>query len=365
MAAMTRRWLIVLLAAVALVATPLLVSARPAQSSDLTADVLATRIQASGGVGWSGYAQSSGAVQIPDSDSFASLAQLLGEDNNLRVWWRTATDWRVDRIRSTGETDLFRQASTTVRWVFESEAATVSPVSTVRLPDVSDLLPPTLGRSMLQGVRADELSRLPSRRIAGIDAPGLRLVPNSAEATVAAVDIWADADTGLTLRVDVYGPDDVRPVVTTALRDVDLTAPDASTTAFVAGDGIDLEYEDSVDVAADANALSEYDLPASLAGLGTRTGADPGAVGVYGRGPTTLIVLPLRGQVAGPVRQQLRLSAGARETAVGTVATVGPIGLLVTPRRLDPTGRGSAFVLAGTVSPETLGRAATELLATL
>lgn len=362
---MTRRWLIVLIVAAMLVATPLLVSARPARSSDLTADVLATRIRGSVGVGWSGFVQSSGAVQIPSSDSFASLAQLLGEDSDLRVWWRSAADWRVDRIRSTGETDLFRQAGTTVRWVFESETATVSPISTVRLPDASDLLPSSLGRSMLQGARAEELSRLPSRRVGGIDAPGLRLVPHSAAATVTAVDIWADADSGLPLRVDVYGPGEKRPVVSTAVRDVDLSTPDASTTAFVAGDSVELEYEDSVDVAAAANALSEYDLPATLAGLGPRNGADPGAVGVYGRGPTTLIVLPLRGRVAGPVREQLRSSAGARETAVGTVATVGPIGILVTPRRLDSSGRGSAFVLAGAVSAATLERAASELLATL
>ncbi len=49
-------------------------------------------------------------------------------------------DWRVDRIRSTGETDLFRQQGYTIRWVFESETATYSPVSKIRLPDAADLL---------------------------------------------------------------------------------------------------------------------------------------------------------------------------------------------------------------------------------
>ena len=48
---------------------------------------------------------------MPDSDSFVGLAQLLGEDNDLRVWWRAADDWRIDRIRSTGETDLFRRGA--------------------------------------------------------------------------------------------------------------------------------------------------------------------------------------------------------------------------------------------------------------
>ena len=60
------------------------------------------------------------------------------------MWWRNADDWRVDRIRSTGETDLFRQGGGIVRWVFESETATYSPVSKIRLPDASDLLPADL-----------------------------------------------------------------------------------------------------------------------------------------------------------------------------------------------------------------------------
>ena len=123
---------------------------------------------------------------------------------------------------------------------------------------------------------------------------------------------------------------------------------------------MDIAYEESVDVAAAANALSPYDLPATLAGLDTRDGADPGAVGVYGRGPTTLLVLPLRGQVARPLRARLRDSGGAQETAVGTLAPVGPVGLLVTPR----TDRQGALLLTGTVTGETLQQAATELLGT-
>jgi hypothetical protein len=45
-------------------------------------------------------------------------------------------------------------------------------------------------------------------------------------------------------------------------------------------------------------------------------------------------------------------------TNVGTFVPVGPVGLLMTPYR----GRGDAFLLAGTVTAETLQRAAAELL---
>lgn len=357
---MTARWLVVLLAAAALVAAPIAVTHRPAAFSDLPAVELARRVQGSGTVAWSGLVQTSGALQVPDSDSFATLGELLGEDNQLRVWWRGGDDWRVDRLRSTGETDLFRQAGLSVRWVFESATATVSPVSTVRLPDASDLLPATLGRSLLQGARDTEVGRLATRRVAGIDAPGLRLHPDDPATTVDHVDLWADPTTGLPLRVELYGRDDRRPVLTSALSEVDLATPAAATTDFSPTEGIRVDYEESVDVAAAANAFDAYDLPASIAGLGTRNGADPGSVGVYGRGATTLLVLPLRGQVAGPLRERLQGSAAARQTAVGTLAPVGPVGLLITPRR---PGRGS-FLLAGTVTPEILEQAAVELLGT-
>jgi hypothetical protein len=196
---MSARWLVVLLTAIAFVATPLLISARSAAPSDISATELAGRIQQSSNVGWSGFVETVGTLQIPDSESFATLGQLLGETTQLRVWWRSADDWRVDRLRSTGETNLFRQGRGMVRWVFESQTATYSPVSKIRLPEASDLLPPAFARSLLQGVRENELSRLPARQVAGLDAAGLRLTPQERATTVKHVDIWADAASGLAL----------------------------------------------------------------------------------------------------------------------------------------------------------------------
>ena len=356
--AMSARWLVVLLTAAAFVATPVLVSARHAAPSDISATELAGRMQQSADVGWSGFVETAGTLQVPDSDSFATLVQLLGENTRLRVWWRSGDDWRVDRLRSTGETGLIRQGGSTIRWVFESETATYSPVSKIRLPDASDLLPPTFARSLLQGVRESELSRLPARQIAGIDAPGLRLTPDERATTVGRVDIWADPGSGLPLQVEFYGLGEERPVLTTTLRQLSLGAPPAASTDFTPPEGVRVNFEPSVDVAAAANAFAPYDLPASLAGLGSRDGQDPGAVGIYGRGPTTLIVIPLRGQVAGPLWRQLRDRGTAQFTDVGTLAPVGPVGLLIMPFR----GRRSAFLLAGTVTAETLQQAGVELL---
>jgi hypothetical protein len=355
---MSARWLAVILTAAVFIAAPLLMSARPAAPSEISASELAGRIRQSGDIGWSGFVETTGTLQVPDSDSFATLGQLLGEDTRLRVWWRSADDWRVDRLRSTGETDIFRQGRGTVRWIFESQTATYSPVSNIRLPDASDLLPPTFARSLLQGVRDSELSRMPSRRVAGIDAPGLRLTPEERATTVGHVDIWADGVSGLPLQVELYGLGDQRPVLSTTLLELTVGAPPASTTRFTLAEGVRVIYEESVDVAAAANAFAPYDLPTSLAGLGSRNGKDPGAVGIYGRGPTTLIALPLRGRIAGLLRRQLEDRGTAQVTDVGTLAPVGPVGVLITPFR----GRGGTFLLAGTVTSETLQQAAAELL---
>ena len=215
---MTARWLVVLVTAAALIGIPVAITARPAADPGVSPADLAQRIQASGGLGWSGLVETSGNLSLPDSDSFVGLAQLLGEDNDLRVWWRAADDWRIDRIRSTGETDLIRRGPTLIRWVFESETATVTPASEIRLPDASDLLPPTLARLMLQGVRAEELSALPARRVAGIDAAGVRVRPAESVSSIAQVDIWADPESGLPLQVELSGVGDRRPVLRSTLR---------------------------------------------------------------------------------------------------------------------------------------------------
>lgn len=348
----------VVLAAVLLVGVPVAVRHRPpGPVAEPPLTELVARVQASAAVGWSGRAESRGALQLPDSDSFATLGQLLGQQVELRAWWRGPRSWRVDRIRSTGETDTFRDGGGQVRWVFESERATFSPVSTIRLPDAVDVLPATLGRDLFQGARSDEVSSLPPERVAGVDAAGLRLRPADDASTVDHVDLWADPATGLPLRVDLYGLGSTQPALTTAFTDVTLTTPDPAKVRFSAPAGVTLAYEESTDVAAAANALEQADLPGVLAGLSTRDGQDPGAVGVYGRGPTTMIVFPLRGNVARPLRDQLSRNAASSETAAGTLAPVGPISVLLT--RIP--GRGGGFLLAGTVTAATLTAAAAQL----
>jgi hypothetical protein len=78
---MTARWLVVLFIAAALVAAPVVSGTRPAAPSDIPAVELAGRVRQSADVGWSGYVETSGTLQVPDNESFATLAQMLGGTN--------------------------------------------------------------------------------------------------------------------------------------------------------------------------------------------------------------------------------------------------------------------------------------------
>ena len=213
---------------------------------------------------------------------------------------------------------------------------------------------------MLQGVRAEELSGCPARRVAGIDAAGVRLRPAESATSIAQVDIWADPETGLPLRVELYGVGDRRPVLTQhpAGDRPDATARVGHAVPPGVGD------PDQLRGVGRRRRRGQRALPVRPAGH-----ASPASAPAAGRtrarsastaaGPTTLIVLPLRGQVARPLRERLRDSGERAGDRVGTLAPVGPIGLLLTPRRV---ARG-ALLLTGTVTAETLQRAATELLA--
>ena len=238
----------------------------PARASDVSAPALARAIEQSRTVSWSGDVTTQGTLQIPDTDSFAGVAELFGERKDVRVWWRDPTSWRVDRVRQTGETGLVREGDRLTSWVFESARATVSPYSPVRLPDVSDLLPNQLAERLLSGATDDELSRLPARRIAGRDAPGLRLTPSDQQSTIGQVDVWADSDTGLPLRVEVTGVGADQPVLRSEVDRLDLGTPDPDTTTFTPPPDAEVRSRDAVDLAAGANVFAPR---------GGRTSRDP------------------------------------------------------------------------------------------
>lgn len=211
-----RRWCIVAVGIAVLMALPAAIRALPARDSALSAAELLRRVKASGGVAYSGYAEAVGGLQLPVTDEFSDLANLLGERTKLRVWWRGDDNWRVDALEPGGETDLIHDARGTTVWEYEAARVTRTTDPEVRLPRTADLLPSLLGRRLLSEARTDEVSRLPAERVAGRDAPGLRLDPADPQSSVDHVDVWVDSRTGLPLRVAVFGPAEDTAAMTTS-----------------------------------------------------------------------------------------------------------------------------------------------------
>jgi hypothetical protein len=357
-----RRWGVVVAGTALLVAAPFVVSRLPAGSSSITASELLRRIASSADVAYSGYAESVGGVSLPVTDSdFNDLADLLGGTADLRVWWRGASDWRVDAVGLTGERDVAQDSTGTWTWDYEDNRARRTPFVTppaVRLPRSDDLLPGTLARRLLSDARPDEVSRLADARIAGRDAAGLRLRPSSPDSTIGRVDVWALPSSGLPLRIEVYGRSGPA-VVRTSLLDLDTSRPARSATSFEPPPGARVETDNLPDLAAAIDRFAPVRAPTQLAGLDTaRTLAGTlGSVGVYGRGVTVLVAVPLPPSLGDLLLQRFGGAVGAAASDGGAALGVGPINLRLTP----PSPDGARWLLAGTVTAATLQTAQGEL----
>ncbi len=339
-----------------LVAAPILVQARPVAQPPVSATALLAMIRDSTDVPFTGRATSRGRVSLPAQASLEGVATLLGGSNDLRVWWSSPATWRTATVRTTGETDLLHRDGGTVRWVYESKRVTLSPDVPVRLPESADLLPNVLARRVLAGARPGEVSRIDAVRVAGRTAAGLRLTPADPQASITAVDVWADPATGVPLRVDLRsgtGP----AALTSSFSEIAYERPAPSTLRFTAPADAQVSFDQTVDMAAAADRYAARDVPDRLAGLPTRA-LGLGSVGVYGRGPTFLLAIPLRESDAHRLRHELADRPGAACTTLGWQVATGPLRLVVPPA----TGAGS-WLLAGTVTPRAATRAARELVA--
>jgi hypothetical protein len=351
-----RRWWCVGIGVLLLVATPMLVRALPVADRDVSALALLHRIERSRAVSFSGYTESAGTVALPVNEALSSLTNLLSDTNRVRVWWRDPQVWRVATLRPTGETDLVHTRGRMFRWVFESRSVTIVPDVPVRLPNTADLLPNELARRMLAGARPGELSRLPSQRVAGRDALGLRLTPGDAQAGVGRVDVYADATSGLPLRVSLYARGSTTPALTSRFLDVSLERPSPHDVGFRSPRDAEVRYDEVVDLAAAADRFAARVPPATLAGLPMRTSSE-GSVGVYGRGPTVLIAVPLWSRTADRVREDLRGQPGVRSLDQGLLVAAPPLRLLLA----RPEPNDGSWLLAGSVTQRALLDAAEQL----
>ncbi len=348
-----RRWCLVALGLLALVVAPVAVGAWPAEETDRTATELAAEALRASDVAYSGYVESVGGLALPTTDEFGEVADLLGGTNRLRVWWRGDGDWRVDRLGTAGETDLFHEGGETTTWDYEGLRATSTADPLVFLPRTVDLLPPELAQRVLSGAGSGELSRIPAERVAGHDAPGLRLTPSPPQASIDHIDIWVEADTALPLRVEVWGAGDSSPALATTFHDLTLETPPVEVTAFETPPGADASTGGLGGDSLVGHIPAVY-RGSALAGL-PGVAANPFApVGRYGRGVTQLLVLALDDEVADPLRDQLGSTAGAVVDRAGTSLASGPLHLLLSPCRGDEP----SWLLVGTVDEQSLRAAA-------
>src|SRR4051794_18869918 len=326
-----RRWSLVVGLVAVLAALPALIGALPASGSRVSAAELRAAVLAGADVPFSGYAESAGGLALPVTDRLTSLADLVSDRSTMRVWWRSAVDNRVDVVTATGETDVHRDREGSWTWEYESNRVTRTELRPLALPAPPDLLPPALGRRLLSEAADDELTRTGATRIAGRDALGLRLVPAADAASVARVDLWIDAQTGLPLKVALFADGAPNPALDTRFIDLDLRRPPHDVVAFLPPPGATFSRDPQNGVLDEADRrLRRVVLPDTLAGLPRRSieGA-PDAIGLYGRGVTLLAVVPVPPGFAADLRQAASASPTAVADELGIRLTAGPVGIML------------------------------------
>ncbi|HEU5266349.1 MAG TPA: hypothetical protein VFU35_06595 [Jatrophihabitans sp.] len=353
------RWVAVAIGVAVLLCLPLAARLLPAGSSSVDAATLLARVQASARVPYAGYAQSTGGLALPIDTGEFSLADLLGGTSHLRVWWRGASDWRVDSVTASGEVDLHHDTAGTWTWNYESnttELADERPPPVVRVPRADDLVPGNLARRLLSHTTAAQVSSLPNARIAGRHAAGLRMHVNDKRSTIDHIDVWALPANGVPVRVITYGVDG-STVVSTTMLDLSLQRPSARTTGFEPPSGSRFPGSGFGDVVSAINEFGSGRPPDTLGGLARIDDPRLGAVGDYGGGVTQLVAIPLNPRLAGNVVAQVSGAPGAVEDERGIALTAGPVSLQLSP----PTGFGARWLLVGTVTAATLRAAVPSL----
>ncbi len=342
------RWLVVGGGVAALLALPAVVRAWPVDAQAVAPADLAARIAASATQPYSGTVTARGGLALPDLPGARDQADLFGSASRLRVWYRSPTAWRVDQLNRVGEIDTYASRGRISIW--DSGRRLVRHIDDepeLRLPRAADLPPPELARRLLAGAAPGELQTLTPVRVANHAAPGVRIVPADPASTVATIDIWADADTGLALRVAVVPKGTDVPILETRFLEVSLSAPDADTVRLDPPAGVRQRSEGADDPVAEIGRRSQLRLPRQVAGL-PRTSTQTTGAALYGHGFTQVLVVALPGTFG-------RGLLPATDRPWG-----GPARVLTTPlvNAMGFTAGGTTYVVAGAVTVEELDRIA-------
>jgi hypothetical protein len=344
---------------------PAIISAWPVAASPLSASALRARILGSADVPYQGYAESSVDLGLPELPDLGDVTALLDGITDQYAWYRSPSRWRADVVTAAGESDTYQTGLGIFQWDYSDNLLTqIVGSQPVRLPRAADLLPPALARRLLGfAAPADHLSRLPSQRVAGIDAAGLRLVPADATTTVGAIDIWADPANGLPVEVSVTGRGSAQPILVARFLDLSEQRPSLVTVTPAPAPDVGFTTTELPDVSGILNGFGPP-LPGQLAGM-NRVPASGGLtdVAAYGTGFSRFAVLPL------PYRVGVSALNAARDAGAGGINLANGTGALIQTPLLtvllaQSLSGGPVYLLAGTVSPALLTRAGSDLLNT-
>jgi hypothetical protein len=275
-----------------LVLVPVGLARLPATSS-LDPSELRDKIRASKSVPYQGLAESNSGLGLPDVPRAGRLVELFSERTRMRAWVAGPSRWRVDALTPIGERDTYRDRDGT--WIWDSgeqSALRVLGEGAVRFARPADLLPPELGRRLIEASTAAELTPLAGRRVANVDAAGLRIEPDDADTTIARVHVWADPATGLPLRVEVFPRGSRAPLLSTSFLELRQEKPTPELVEFSLPTGADVQTTSAPDFARAVDHFSPYVLPDRLAGASRRMEVG-GAAATYGEGFSVVAVLAL------------------------------------------------------------------------
>jgi hypothetical protein len=356
-----RRWGLVLGAVVVLGAIPVVIAVWPARPEAVGLATLRARIAASGAQAYQGYAQSTGLLGLPALPNLSQVTALASGTTEMRTWYASADRWRVDVLGEGTEQDLYQTPQAQFSWNFgDNQLTRIDGDQPVRLPRAADLTPPELVRRVLGAATDDRVETLGGKRVAGVQAAGLRLVPVSPDTTVAHVDIWADPARGLPLQAEITAKGGVRPVFVTRFLEIHFTAPDAAVlTPPAPRQGIGYNVTEAPDILSFINRRRPVPLPADLAGLPRRDAVSGiTAAGVYGTGLSSFVVTALPGRFGASALEQIQ-TYGQEVTVPGSgEAAVIATGLLSV---LAVRDGNRTFLAAGLVGPALMQRVAAGL----
>jgi hypothetical protein len=359
-----RRWSLVAGVAAVLLVVPTVVAGLPARVAPIEPARLADLIRKSADRPYQGYAESSGRLGVPELPNLAQVSSLLTGTTRIRSWYDSPDRWRFDVLSALGgERDVYRTPDGEFIWDYGANLLTeVLGGQPIRLPRAGDVLPPDLARRVLSAAPGDPVSALPTRREAGVSAAGLRVRPADPDTSVGQVDIWADPDSGLPVRVEVTARGANQPVLVSRFVELTQARPAAQTLIPSKPPDSGFTVTTAPDIVQALGAAAPVSFPATLAGRELSTAALAGlpGVGLYGTGLSSFVVLPLPRNLAGSATDAAR-KAGAGDLTLpggtGVLLSVAPVTVIIE----RSTVARRSYLLAGLVIPSVLERAAAEL----